>query len=100
MLFRSRKKTCPIKRYELDLFYEEFGRGEALLFLHSHFSRGLLAFLAQLLPFLERYRCLCPDFRGHGRTSCETLDWNCRTIAADMKARILEFLTGVDGQAR
>ena len=73
-------QTCS----DLNLYYEEFGRGEALLFLHSHFSRGLLAFSAQLLPFSGRYRCLCPDFRGHGRTLCGSLDWNSRMIADDM----------------
>lgn len=47
-----------IKLNDLDLFYEEFGRGETILFLHSHFSRGLLAFSAQILPFSGSYRCL------------------------------------------
>ena len=71
---------------DLDLFYEEFGRGEPLVFLHSHFSRALLAFSGQILPFSGRYRCLYPDFRGHGRTRCESLDWNSRRIADDMAA--------------
>lgn len=35
----------------LNIYYEEFGRGDALLFLHSHFSRSLLAFSAQILHF-------------------------------------------------
>lgn len=39
-----------IKINDLEMFYEEFGRGEPLLFLHSHFSRGLLAFSAQIQP--------------------------------------------------
>lgn len=68
----------------LNIYYEEFGRGEALLFLHSHFSRALLAFSAQILPFSANYRCLYPDFRGHGRTTCESLNWNSRIIADDM----------------
>lgn len=38
-----------------------------MLFLHSGFSRGFLAFSAQILPFSGGYRCLYPDFRGHGR---------------------------------
>ena len=70
----------------LELFYEEFGRGEAVLFLHSHFSRGLLAFSGQILPFSGRYRCLFPDFRGHGRTMCDDLSWNSRMVADDMAA--------------
>ena len=70
----------------LHLYYEEFGRGETVLFLHSHFSRGLLAFSGQILPFSGRYRCLFPDFRGHGRTTCEDLSWNSRMVADDMAA--------------
>ena len=68
----------------LNVFYEEFGRGEALLFLHSHFSRGLLAFAAQIQPFSGSYRCIFPDFRGHGRTMCDSMEWNSRMIADDM----------------
>lgn len=73
-----------LKLNDLNLFYEEFGRGEAVLFLHSHFSRGLLAFSGQILPFAGRYHCFYPDFRGHGRTMCKNPDWNCRMIADDM----------------
>lgn len=69
---------------DLNLYYEEFGRGESVLFLHSHFSRGLLAFSGQIIPFSGHYRCLYPDFRGHGRTICDNLAWNSRMIADDM----------------
>ncbi len=69
---------------DLNMYYEEFGRGETVLFLHSHFSRSLLAFSGQILSFGGRYHCLYPDFRGHGRTKCESLDWNSRMIADDM----------------
>ena len=68
----------------LNMFYEEFGRGETVLFLHSHFSRGLLAFSGQIIPFSGKYRCLFPDFRGHGRTICDDLTWNSRMVADDM----------------
>ena len=62
-----------IKLNDLNMFYEEFGKGETVLFLHSHFSRGLLAFSGQILPFAGHYRCLYPDFRGHGRSICRLL---------------------------
>lgn len=71
---------------DLNMFYEEFGKGDALLFLHSHFSRGLLAFSAQIIPFQRHYHCFFPDFRGHGRSVCQSLDWDCRKIADDMAA--------------
>ena len=69
---------------DLKLYYEEFGVGEPILFLHSHFSRGLLAFSSQILPFQGKYRCIFPDFRGHGRTQCDDLTWDSRRIAQDM----------------
>lgn len=71
---------------DLKLYYEEFGRGETVLFLHSHFSRGLLAFSGQIIPFAGHYRCLYPDFRGHGRTMCDDYGWSSRAIADDMAA--------------
>lgn len=47
---------------DLNMFYEEFGKGDALLFLHSHFSRGLLAFSAQIIPFQRHYHCFFSRF--------------------------------------
>lgn len=71
---------------DLRLYYEDMGRGDAVLFLHSHFSRGLIAFGAQIQPFQGKYRCLFPDLRGHGRTVCDDLTWDSRRIADDMAA--------------
>lgn len=77
---------------DVNIYYEEFGKGETILFLHSHFSRGLLAFSGQILPFSGQYRCLFPDFRGHGRTTSDNLEWNSRKLADDM-AKFLEALS-------
>ena len=68
------------------------GSGPPILFLHSHFSRGILAFGAQMQPFQAKYCCLFPDFRGHGRTTCESLQWDSRQIADDMA----DFLDAMD----
>lgn len=76
---------------DVNIYYEEFGKGETVLFLHSHFSRGLLAFSGQILPFSRHYRCIYPDFRGHGRTTAENLQWDSRIIADDM-ARFLDAM--------
>ena len=75
-----------IRIQDLNMFYEDMGDGEPVLFLHSHFSRGLLAFASQIQPFQAKYRCLFPDFRGQGRTMCESLKWDSRQIADDMAA--------------
>lgn len=76
--------TCNIK--DLELFYEDIGVGDPILFLHSHFNRGILAFACQLQAFNKQFRCILPDYRGHGRTRCESLVWDAGMILEDMIA--------------
>ncbi|MFK7695555.1 alpha/beta fold hydrolase [Paenibacillus sp. HJGM_3] len=74
---------------DLDMFYEKMGYGDPVIFLHSGYSRGILAFASQLLDFQKApYTCYYPDFRGHGRTRCESLVWSSPQLADDM----LEFM--------
>lgn len=69
----------------LNMFYEEFGYGEPVIFLHSAYSRGILAFSGQILPFSGAgYHCYYPDFRGHGRSVCEDLTWDSGRLADDI----------------
>lgn len=75
-----------MKLKDINLYYEEFGIGEPVLFLHSGYSRGILAFSGQIQPFYKKYRCFYPDFRGHGRTTCDSLDWDSQMICDDMLA--------------
>jgi len=75
---------CKIK--DIELFYEDIGIGEPILFLHSHFNRGILAFACQMQVFNKQYRCILPDFRGHGRTRCDSLIWDAGMILDDMIA--------------
>lgn len=78
---------------DLALYYEELGTGDPVLFLHSGYSRGILAFGGQIQPFSHPYRCLFPDFRGHGRTRCPApVVWDSPVLARDM----LAFLDALD----
>ncbi|MHA6529668.1 alpha/beta fold hydrolase [Paenibacillus sp. BAC0078] len=77
-----------IQLNDLDMFYEKMGTGEPVIFLHSSYSRGILAFASQILDFQNAYTCYFPDFRGHGRTRCESLAWSTPQLAND----ILEFM--------
>lgn len=70
------------------MFYEKMGAGDPVIFLHSGYSRGILAFASQILEFQTKYTCYFPDFRGHGRTRCESLAWSTPQIAND----IVEFM--------
>ncbi|BFH62557.1 alpha/beta fold hydrolase [Paenibacillus azoreducens] len=76
----------------LEIYYERMGVGDPVLFLHSGFSRGILAFASQMLDFQRKYTCYFPDFRGHGRTRCESLEWSTPQIADD----VIEFMNQMD----
>jgi pimeloyl-ACP methyl ester carboxylesterase len=69
---------------DCSIYYEDIGLGKPVLFLHSGYSRGIIAFGGQIQPFFHTYRCLLPDFRGHGRTFSEKKDWNTQVISEDM----------------
>ncbi|MBD3919313.1 alpha/beta hydrolase [Paenibacillus sp. PR3] len=71
---------------DMEMFYEKMGASEALIFLHSHYSRGILAFASQMLDFQQQYSCYFPDFRGHGRTRCSNLEWSTPGHANDIIA--------------
>ncbi|WP_176706352.1 alpha/beta fold hydrolase [Paenibacillus hemerocallicola] len=71
---------------DLEMFYEKMGFGDPVIFLHSGYSRGILAFASQMLDFQKKYTCYLPDFRGHGRTRCDSLEWNSPQIADDILA--------------
>ena len=69
-----------------DIFYEEMGTGEPVIFLHSSFSRGILSFAAQISRFQNKFRCFYPDMRGHGRTESSTISWTTPGLADDLIA--------------
>lgn len=71
---------------DLSLYYEDVGNGFPVLFLHSAYSRGILAFSGQIQPFSHAYHGYYPDFRGHGRTRSDAPEWNTPMIAQDMAA--------------
>lgn len=76
-----------LKVGDLSIYYEEIGTGEPVLFLHSAYSRGILAFCGQIQPFYSAgWHCYYPDLRGHGRTRCQDLTWDSARIAEDMVA--------------
>ncbi|MFD0698779.1 alpha/beta fold hydrolase [Paenibacillus sp. GCM10027628] len=68
---------------DLDVYYEKMGIGEPIIFLHSGYSKGILAFASQLLDFQKNYTCYYPDFRGHGRTKCDSLEWSTPQLVED-----------------
>jgi pimeloyl-ACP methyl ester carboxylesterase len=76
---------------DCSVFYEDIGTGDPILFLHSAYSRGIIAFCGQIQPFFHSYRCLLPDFRGHGRTVSMEKDWSTPRISEDMVGFLKEM---------
>jgi pimeloyl-ACP methyl ester carboxylesterase len=52
---------------DLTLYYESHGKGDALLLIHGLGSSSQ-DWGFQLPAFIDRYRVICPDLRGHGRS--------------------------------
>ncbi len=48
-----------VKTRDLEMYYEKMGVGDPVIFLHSHYSRGILAFSSQLLDFQQKYSRRC-----------------------------------------
>lgn len=75
-----------VKKEDFNMYYEEIGAGNGapIIFLHGSFSRGILAFAAQMQFFQFTNRCIYPDQRGHGRTEAEPFAWEEPQLADDV----------------
>lgn len=69
---------------DVEIFYESLGSGPPVVFLHSHYSRGVIAFESQVGAVAGNYSCYLPDLRGHGKTTSRSLTWSTPQIADDV----------------
>ncbi|WP_436934778.1 alpha/beta fold hydrolase [Halovenus marina] len=70
------------------LYYEEYGEGQQLVFLHGAWM-GLRFFEPQLTALSDEYRTVALDFRGHGRSEKTEHGHTVRQYAQDVN----EFLS-------
>ncbi len=73
-----------IKTDMINIYYEETGLGEPVVFIHGSFSRGDSAFTAQIPAFARTHRAIFPDLRGHGRTVAISFPWETPQLADDI----------------
>lgn len=73
-----------------DLYYEEFGDGQPIVFLHGA-TAGLRYFEPQLTGLADDYRTIGLDFRGHGRSEKTDLGHTLEQYARDVRS-FLEHL--------
>ncbi len=75
--------TCRLPN--VDLFYEERGQGEPMIFLHG-LGGDHLYWLGQLRAFSKYYRCFAVDCRDVGQSSEATEPYTISSLAADLAA--------------
>jgi pimeloyl-ACP methyl ester carboxylesterase len=75
---------------DIEMHYEESGRGDPLIFIHGLGSSGL-DWEAQLPEFSRAYRVLTVDLRGHGRSDAPEGPYSIGLFAADTAALIEEL---------
>lgn len=68
----------------LNMYYEDIGVGEPIVFIHGSFSRGIVAFAAQVQAFQLTNRAIYPDLRGHGYTAGNSGQWTSPQLADDV----------------
>lgn len=73
-----------IKNNEIKMFYNDYGRGDVIVFIHGSIARGQPTFSAQIGVFSSQYRCIVPDLRGHGNTSANSTHWTTPQLADDI----------------
>ncbi|MBQ3265611.1 MAG: alpha/beta hydrolase [Ruminococcus sp.] len=73
---------------ETKIFYEEYGAGEPLIFIHGSLSTGNETFQKQIHYFESSFRCICPDLRCHGKSSGNSSQWDTKLLSED----IAEFM--------
>lgn len=67
-----------------DLYYEEHGEGQPIVFLHGA-TAGLRYFEPQLMGLSDEFRAIAVDFRGHGRSEKTELGHTFGQYARDIR---------------
>ena len=67
----------------IETFYTEYGKGRPLIMLHGNSESGEY-FKHQIEEFSDRFRVICPDTRGHGRTERGTAPFTIEQFAEDL----------------
>lgn len=74
----------------IELYYETYGQGDALLLLHGNAQS--IDFLCLQIPFFaQHYQVIAVDTRGHGKSATGDIPFSFELLAADMDA-LLQYL--------
>jgi pimeloyl-ACP methyl ester carboxylesterase len=86
----SKYEDMPgIRCNDATLYYEEYGAGQSILFLHGVWA-GLRYFEPQLTALSEERRTIALDFRGHGRSEKTEQGHTVRQYARDVHEFLIQ----------
>ena len=77
-----------VKANGLTMYYQEIGTGDPLILLHGGTATSD-SWQGHLPLFVEHFRVIMPDWRGHGKTDNPTGEFSYRMLADDIAAFIL-----------
>ncbi len=76
-----------VKANGLNIYYEEYGSGEPLILIHGGLNSSAL-WENNLSSFLDHFRVIVPDSRGHGRTNNPRDTLSYRLMADDVASLV------------
>jgi pimeloyl-ACP methyl ester carboxylesterase len=76
------------QRDGLRLHYDVVGSGDAVLFVHGASGAGDDEWAELALALSDRYRCITPDLRGHGRSDYRAGEIGIEFVVQDLLALI------------
>jgi len=72
-----------VKRGGVNIYYETYGKGSPLVFLHPFSTNGYIWYF-QTFPFARTNQCVVIDERGHGRSDKPQQGYAIKEMAADV----------------
>ena len=83
-----------VKVNDITLYYEQYGQGQTLVFIHG-LGSSARDWEFQVAPLAEHYQVIIFDLRGHGRSDKPAGPYSMSLFAADTAA----LLRALDSEA-
>ena len=77
---------AKVRLNDIEIYYEEHGRGRPMLFLSETACDGEVWKIHQVPEFSRDHRVIIHDYRGTGQSSKPSIDYTTRMFAADVVA--------------
>jgi len=74
-----------VKRAGVNIYYETYGKGFPIVFLHPFSTNGYIWYF-QTFTFAQNHQCIVIDERGHGRSDKPQQGYAIKEMAADVVA--------------